>query len=142
QLKSLTHELVQEVNILNGPFSAEYGDFSGLGVVHIRLRESLSDVLTARVQAGSFASPRAFVGYSPVLMKADSFVAYEGSLTDGPFINPLRFKFNAGMNVFFSSGQIPLDEVAAGRLDRFGFFDPGQRGGGRGGAFRAYSRGD
>jgi TonB dependent receptor/TonB-dependent Receptor Plug Domain len=161
QLKSLTPELVQEVNILNGPFSAEYGDFSGLGVVHIRLRESLSDVLTARVQAGSFASRRAFVGYSPVLKKADSFVAYEGSLTDGPFVNPLRykrhnvtgnytlhldenqsvgFKFNAGTNDFFSSGQIPLDEVAAGRLDRFGFLDPDNGGRVRSGTFGAYYR--
>jgi hypothetical protein len=39
QLKSLTPELVQDVEIINGPFSAEYGDFSGLGVVHIRLKE-------------------------------------------------------------------------------------------------------
>ena len=31
QLKSLTPELVQEVSIINGPFSPEYGDFSGLG---------------------------------------------------------------------------------------------------------------
>ncbi|MGA2989900.1 MAG: TonB-dependent receptor, partial [Candidatus Korobacteraceae bacterium] len=41
QLKSLTPELVEGVDIINGPFSAEYGDFSGLGVVHIRLKESL-----------------------------------------------------------------------------------------------------
>ena len=32
-LKSLTPELVDDVDILNGPFSAEYGDLSGLGVV-------------------------------------------------------------------------------------------------------------
>src|SRR5205823_7436627 len=51
QLKSLTPELVQDVEILNGPFSAEYGDFSGLGVVHVRLKESLSDKLMARIQA-------------------------------------------------------------------------------------------
>jgi TonB-dependent Receptor Plug Domain len=30
-LKTLTPELVDDVDILNGPFSAEYGDFSGLG---------------------------------------------------------------------------------------------------------------
>jgi hypothetical protein len=34
-LKSLTPELIDDVDILNGPFSAEYGDFSGLGVAHI-----------------------------------------------------------------------------------------------------------
>jgi hypothetical protein len=149
-LKSLTPELVADVDILNGPFSAQYGDFSGLGVVHIRLRESLPDALTVRLQGGSFDTFRTFLAYSPTLRRADAFLAYEGSRTNGPFQNPLRykrdnltgnytrrlresravgFKFNAGRNDFFSSGQIPLDEVAAGRLDRFGFLDP--EGGGR-----------
>jgi hypothetical protein len=53
-LRSLTPELAQEVSIINGLFSAEYGDFSGLGVVHIKLRESLPDQWTARIQGGSF----------------------------------------------------------------------------------------
>src|SRR2546425_4737355 len=56
QLKSLTPELVQEVSILNGPFSPEYGDFSGLGVVYIHLKESLADEYTARIQGGSFGN--------------------------------------------------------------------------------------
>src|SRR5262249_29396012 len=129
-LKSLTPELVQDVNIINGPFSAEYGDFSGLGVVHIRLKESLPDQVTARFQGGSFDTFRTFLAYSPHLKTGNSFVAYEGSRTNGPFQNPLRykrdnltgnytmdlpprqslgFKFNFGRNDFFSSGQIPLD---------------------------------
>ncbi|HEY6403340.1 MAG TPA: TonB-dependent receptor, partial [Blastocatellia bacterium] len=87
QLKSLTPELVQGVDILNGPFNAEYGDFSGLGVVHIRLKESLDEYLTARFQGGSFGSFRTFLGYSPELENGKMFVAYEGSRTDGPFIN-------------------------------------------------------
>lgn len=145
QLKSLTPELIADVDILNGPFNAEYGDFSGLGVVHIRLKESLPEQLTLRLQGGSFGTFRTFLAYSPSLKKADSFIAYEGSRTDGPFQNPLRykrdnfsvnytqhlsekqalgFKLNAGRNDFFSSGQLPLDEVSAGRLDRFGFIDP------------------
>jgi outer membrane receptor protein involved in Fe transport len=161
QLKSLTPELVEEVNILNGPFSAEYGDFSGLGVVHIRLKESLPDRITARIQGGSFDTVRAFLAYSPVLTDADSFIAYETSRTDGPFKNPLRYKrdnltgnytrrlgdgktlslkLNAGRNDFFSSGQIPLDEVAAGRLDRFGFIDPAGGGRARTGVFGIYFR--
>ncbi len=145
QLKSLTPELVQDVSILNGPFSAEYGDFSGLGVVHIRLKESLPEQVTARIQGGSFGIFRTFLGFSPKIKNADTIFAYEGSRTDGPFKNPLRYKrdnftgnyvlhvndkqtfgikFNTGRNDFFSSGQIPLDEVAAGKLDRFGFIDP------------------
>jgi len=144
-LKTLTPELVQDVDILNGPFSAEYGDFSGLGVVHIRLKESLPDVLTARIQGGSFNAYRGFVAYSPGLEHGDAFIAYDGSHTDGPFINAgrykrhivtgnytihlnekesLGFKLNVGTNDFYSSGQIPLDRVADGQLDRFGFIDP------------------
>ena len=92
QLKSLTPELVQEVSILNGPFSAEYGDFSGLGVVHIRQRESFPDLVTARIQGGSFNSIRTFLAVSPHIKNVDSFAAYEGSYTDGPFINPLHYR--------------------------------------------------
>jgi hypothetical protein len=144
-LKTLTPELVDDVDILNGPFSAEYGDFSGLGVVHIRLKETLPNLLTARLQGGAFGEYRGFVAYSPALEHADAFIAYEGSHTDGPFINPgrygrnnvtgnytrhlndkesLGFKLNFGTNDFYSSGQIPLDLVASGQLDRFGYIDP------------------
>jgi outer membrane receptor protein involved in Fe transport len=146
---------------LNGPFSAEYGDFSGLGVVHIRLKESLPDQLTARFQGGSFNTFRSFLAYSPELKTGDALVAYELSRSDGPFENPLRykrdnvtanyihnlsekqrlgFKMNLGRNDFVSSGQIPLDEVFAGRLDRFGFIDPDNGGRVRTGIFSAYYR--
>lgn len=143
-LKSLSPELVEDVSIINGPFSAQYGDFSGLGVVHIRQKESLPQLFTARVQTGSHNSFRTFLAYSPAFKNVRSIVAYEGSRTDGPFILPLNykrdnltgnftrdmsgmqtigFKFNLARNTYDSSGQIPLDEVAAGRLDRFGAFD-------------------
>jgi hypothetical protein len=144
-LKSLTPELVDNVDILNGPFSAEYGDFSGLGVVHIRLKESLPSLLTVRLQGGSFGAYRGFIAYSPELTNGDAFLAYEGSHTNGPFINPERYKrnnvtgnytahlntkqslgfrLNAGTNDFYSSGQIPLDLVDDGALNRFGYVDP------------------
>ena len=136
---------MDDVDILNGPFSAEYGDFSGLGVVHIRLKESLPNLLTVRVQGGSFNAYRGLAIFSPELEHADAFIAYDGSHTDGPFTNPgrykrhnvtgnytrhlnekesLGFKLNAGTNDFYSSGQIPLDLVASGDLDRFGYIDP------------------
>ncbi|MEO6590222.1 MAG: TonB-dependent receptor [Pyrinomonadaceae bacterium] len=144
-LKTLSPELVEGVSIINGPFSAAYGDFSGLGVVQIRQRESLANQFTARFQYGSFNSARGFFAYSPKIKNVEAFLSYEPSYTDGPFINKGRyrrdnfagnftwkrseteaigFKFNAGRNDFFSSGQIPLDLVNAGQLDRFGFIDP------------------
>jgi outer membrane receptor protein involved in Fe transport len=161
QLKSLTPELVEQVDVLNGPFSAQYGDFSGLGVAHVRTRESLPDVLTARVQGGSFDTFRGFLAYSPAVENGAAFIAYEGSRTSGPFASPLRygrdnvtanytrdlsdkaalgFKLNVGRNDFSSSGQIPLDEVAAGRLDRFGVVDPDNGGRVRGGTAGVYYR--
>lgn len=162
-LKTLTPELVDDVDILNGPFSAEYGDFSGLGVVHIRLKESLANLLTVRMQGGSFNAYRGFVAYSPALEHADAFLAYDGCHTDGPFINPgrygrnnvtgnytrhlndkesLGFKLNFGTNDFYSSGQIPLDLVASGQLDRFGFIDPFDGGRVRLGTFGTYYKRD
>jgi len=162
-LKTLTPELVDDVDILNGPFSAEYGDFSGLGVVHIRLKESLPNLLTVRLQGGSFDAYRGFVAYSPALEQADAFIAYDGSHTDGPFINPgryernivtgnytrhlndeesLGFKLNLGTNDFYSSGQIPLDLVADGELNRFGYIDPFDGGRVRMGSFGTYYKRD
>src|SRR5258705_2940028 len=91
-LKTLTPELVEEVSIINGPFSAEYGDFSGLGVVHIKLRESLPDQWTVRMQGGSFDTYRGFLAFSPDLKDADALLAYDGSYSDGPFLNPLRYR--------------------------------------------------
>lgn len=160
-LKSLSAELVQEAQIINGPFSAEYGDFSGLGVVHIRLRESFPDEWTARIQGGSFNTKRGFLAFSPMLKNTDSFLAYDGSYTDGPFLKPLNYrrdnvtanftrslssggsyaiKMNAGRNNYNSSGQIPLEEVAARRLDRFGYLDPGEGGHIKSGTVAGYFR--
>jgi hypothetical protein len=144
-LKALSPELIQDVTIINGPFSAEYGDFSGLGVVHIRQRESLPDQLTLRLQGGNFNTGRSFLAFSPDTHKVDAYVAYEGSYTDGPFQNPgqyrrdninanftkslrddqkIGFRMLFGRNNFYSSGQLPLDLVDTGKLDRFGYIDP------------------
>ena len=160
-LKSISPELVDEVTLINGPFSPEYGDFSGLGVVHIRLRDSMPDSITTRLQGGSFGSVRGFAAFSPTLDRADALLAYEGSYTDGPFGRPLGYrrdnvtgsylrrlsdrttfaiKANGGTNEFHSSGQLPLDEVFDGRLDRFGAVDASQGGRVRAGTIAAYWR--
>src|ERR1051325_306999 len=148
-LKALSPELIQDVTVINGPFRAEYGDFSGLGVVHIRQRESLGDEFTIRAEAGSFDTRRAFLAFSPNLRGIDSYIAYEASYTNGPFLSPLHyrrdnlnanvtrrlrndaklgFRLLAGRNEFDSSGQVPLDVVSAGELGRFGYIDPADGG--------------
>jgi len=160
-LKSMSPELIQEANLINGPFSAEYGDFSGLGVVHIRQREALQDQFTVRMQGGSFNTQRGFFGFSPDWKNVDSVFAYEGSHSDGPFVKPLDyrrdnltmnltrrmsglrsvgFRFNGGLNGFNSSGQIPLDLVNAGSLDRFGSIDPCEGGNMRAATAAGYFR--
>ena len=163
QLKSLIPELVEDVDIVNGPFSATYGDFSGLGVVQIRMKESLADQLTLRGQGGTFGARRLFAAWGPELERAKGVLAYDGSYTDGPFISPGKYrrdnltgsltsglrgsreigiKFNLGFNRFDSSGQIPLDEVAAGRLDRFGVLDPDNGGRAQTGFLSGFYRAD
>lgn len=160
-LKSLSSELVQDVTVINGPFSAQFGDFSGLGVIQIHQKESLPDQLTLRFQGGSFDSYRTFLAYSPQIKNISSFISYEAAYTNGPFLKPLNyrrdnitgnltrkiddgqsigFKLNYGRNNFSSSGEIPLDEVEAGRLDRFGVIDPFNGGKNQQGIIGSYYR--
>jgi outer membrane receptor protein involved in Fe transport len=160
-LKELTPELVDDVDIINGPFSAEYGDFSALGVVHIRMKESLDDAFTLRAQGGSFGGYRTFAAWSPRGKATQSLFAWEHAYTNGPFLNPLHYvrdnvtgnltrkidsrqslglRFNAGRNDFDSSGQIPLDLVYSGALDRFGYMDPADGGNVRSGTGTLYYR--
>ena len=162
-LKSLSPELIEDVTLVNGPFRAEHGDFSGLGVVQIRLRESLPEEWTFKVQGGSYDSLRTFFAWSPNLDRREALIAYESSHSDGPFLKPLGYvrhnvtadhvwkpgngtqfgvKLNGGLNRFNSSGQIPTDEVAAGRLDRFGSLSPGDGGDVQQGRIGAYVRKD
>jgi outer membrane receptor protein involved in Fe transport len=158
-LKALSPELIQDVTIINGPFSAEYGDFSGLGVVHIRQRETLPEQFTLRLQGGNFDNGRAFLAFSPDLDHTDAYIAYDGSYIDGPFQNPgryrrdnvngnytrtlsadqkLGFRFIFGRNDFYSSGQLPLDLVNSGQLNRFGYIDPTDGGRVKLGTFSSY----
>jgi hypothetical protein len=118
-----------------------------------------SDQFAARLQGGNFNTGRGFLAYSPDAHRIDSYIAYEGSYTDGPFQSPGRYRrdnVNAnytkaldetqkvgfqvifGRNNFYSSGQIPLDLVSAGLLDRFGYVDPTDGGRVKLGTFSSY----
>ena len=144
-LKSLTPELVSDVSLINGPFNAQYGDFSGLGVVNIKLREEMPDRVTARAQFGEYNTRRLFGAYSPEWDRTSALIGFEHSYSDGPFERPLEYSRNNLTGVFtrklsssqtfslrlfgntndsYAAGQIPLDAVEAGRLSPFGVVDP------------------
>src|SRR5215469_9398985 len=93
---------------------------------------------------GNFDNGRSFLAYSPDAQHTDAYIAYDASYTDGPFLNPgryrrdnvnanytrtlddtqkLGFRIIFGRNDFYSSGQVPLDLVATRVLDRFGYVD-------------------
>ena len=163
-LKALSPELIQDVTIINGPFSAEYGDFSGLGVVHIRQRESLPDQFTVRLQGGNFNTGRGFLAFSPDVAAASmptsptkartrtarsrtravTAATTSTAITRGrsATTRSSASAFIFGRNDFYSSGQIPLDLVDAGQLDRFGYHRSERRrpGQARHGCRRYYSK--
>src|SRR5690606_35025413 len=141
-------ELFERVEVNKGPYFAEYGDFATAGAVRLRTRERFEESY-ADLAMGMFGSYRflgVFAGadtvYRPVL-------AAEVHRDDGPFKNPEDLE---RYNLFFrsslirtsqsdldltlmsyggnwnGSGQVPLREVEAGRLDRFGSVDPTEGG--------------
>jgi outer membrane receptor protein involved in Fe transport len=158
-LKGLTPELVAGVDLINGPFNAQYGDFSALGVVTIDTRQKLDEDFMGRIQYGQF-NTRRFVGaYSPEWGKNTALFAFENSYTDGPFQRALEYNrnnitavFNRTLNATdkftlrawgatsksFSPGQLPLDAVEDGRISRYGFIDPTEGNDEQSGTLAAY----
>ena len=144
-LKGLSPELVENVNLINGPFNAAYGEFSGLGVVNIKTREEMPNQLTGRVQFGQFNTRRVFAAYSPTFKNTRMLFANEYSYSDGPYEQPLKynrdnftatlfhtvrpgenfgFRLLGAYNNFYSAGQLPLDQIEEGKLGLFGYIDP------------------
>ncbi len=144
-LKGLSPELVESVSLINGPFNAAYGEFSGLGVVNIKTREEMPNQLTGRVQFGQFNTRRVFTAYSPTLKNTRMLFANEYSYSDGPYEQPLKytrdnftatlfhtvrpgenfgFRLLGAYNNFYSAGQLPLDQIEEGKLGLFGYIDP------------------
>lgn len=144
-LKGLSPELVESVNLINGPFNAAYGEFSGLGVVNIKTREEMPNQLTGRVQFGQFNTRRVFTAYSPTFKNTRMLFANEYSYSDGPYEQPLKytrdnftatlfhtvrpgenfgFRLLGAYNNFYSAGQVPLDQIEEGKLNLYGFIDP------------------
>jgi outer membrane receptor protein involved in Fe transport len=146
----LIPELVSTIQVYKGPYFAEFGDFATAGAVNLVTRRSLDQSRVA-IGGGMLDSYRALAVASPKLDGYDPLLAAEVYGTDGPFENPENLRrynvfakvtrrlseaHNSSISLaltsygaqWHASGQIPLREVLAGRLDRFGSVDPSEGG--------------
>lgn len=141
-------ETIKLLDVRKGPYHVEYGDFATAGTVNFVTRETVDENLI-QAAGGRFDTGRFLAMLSPTRKGVRSLIAVESYFTDGPFLNAQNFRrFNglAKLTVnptprselalavthysgsWNASGQVPLREVLAGRLDRFGSIDPTEGG--------------
>lgn len=147
-LHFLIPETVKLVDVLKGPYWAQYGDFGTAGVVSFVTRDFVEEN-TLEVAGGSFNTQRYLALLSPTRGALKTFIAGDLYHNDGPFDHPngyLRASLFAkasadiaeDMRVAVSashyraewhgSGQIPARAVRSGLIDRFGSIDPNEVG--------------
>ncbi|HEU5055055.1 MAG TPA: TonB-dependent receptor, partial [Kofleriaceae bacterium] len=141
-------EMIDHIHIKKGPTDLAAGDFSAAGSIRLETRDRI-DESAVSASAGSFDTYRLFGVSGGSLGRLHGWAATELYTTDGPFDDPqdlrrhnvmaragaelspttqlslLATSYGAGWN---ASGQIPLREVEAGRLSRFGAIDPSEGG--------------
>lgn len=143
-------ELVQRIEVKKGPYFAEHGDFATAGAVNLVTHRSLEHSQLS-LSAGMFDTYRGLVIASPRFDGWKPLIAGEVYGTNGPFDHGEELKrynvftkltrefhdqassslsvaltsYAGGWN---ASGQLPLREVRANRLDRFGSLDPTEGG--------------
>ncbi len=143
-------ETVEEIEVVKGPYAAQYGNLATAGAVAFATRDHL-DENTVRVEGGGFGT-----GGVTALFQLPTPGAHQGayfagqfSRTDGPFQVPQDFnrvnlfgrfhthlsdaaRLSASVSGFSSawdaSGQIPQRAVAEGVISRFGSIDSGEGG--------------
>src|SRR6185295_87214 len=147
-LHFLIPETVRAVDVLKGPYFAEYGDFDTAGVVNFITRDFVEEN-TLEISGGSFNTQRYLALLSPTKDQVKTFVAIEGYHSDGPFDKPngyLRFNLFGKASTtlaedmklslwasyyhaeWHGSGEIPTRAVRSGLIDRFGSIDPNEGG--------------
>ncbi|MBI3770480.1 MAG: TonB-dependent receptor [Deltaproteobacteria bacterium] len=147
-LNFLIPETVDRLQLYKGPYFAQLGDFANAGALNIVTKDEFAENFVL-AQGGSFATQRYVVGASPKLGNVKTLLAAQAYFTDGPFDDPERYsRYNAfakftldptaesklALSIgayagqWHGSGQIPLREVHAGVLDRFGSIDPSEGG--------------
>ena len=147
-LHFLIPETVKGVDVLKGPYFAEYGDFGTAGAVNFQTRDSVAEN-TVEIAGGSFNTQRYLALLSPTREALKTFVAVEAYRNDGPFQHPNGY---LRLNVFakatatldegttlsvwgshyraewHGSGQLPARAIRSGLVDRFGAVDPNEGG--------------
>lgn len=147
-LNFLIPETMKAVEVHKGPYQVQYGDFATAGAINFVTRDVVEEGVV-QATGGQFGTQRHLLMFSPTRDRVRSLVAAEGFYTDGPFLNDLKApRFNGLLKLTMNptsrselsftgtqyvsrwnaSGQIPLREVQAGRLDRFGAIDPSEGG--------------
>ena len=142
-------ELVASLDAYKGPYFARFGDFATAGAVELKLADHF-DERRVSLSAGRFGILRTLAIFSEEVGEDSRVVvAAEAYAQDGPFENKEELeRFNGFARVthglsprtsaaltlmsygsgWNASGQIPLREVRAGRLSRFGSIDPSEGG--------------
>jgi hypothetical protein len=144
-LKEISPELIPDVTIINGPLGRSTETPAAWAWFISANAKPCRTSTPCDYKAATSTLPGDFLAFSPDVDRIDSYLAYEGSYSDGPFQNPLRyrrdnmngnytrnlsdsekigFRVLFGRTDFYSSGQIPLDLVNEGALNRFGYIDP------------------
>lgn len=147
-LNFLIPEVVDRVEFSKGPYFAQWGDLANSGAVNFITKENASEN-SLQALGGSFNTMRYAAVLSPKLGPVQSLLASEVYFSDGPFKNHENYrrynlfgKFtvtptpeskltlwaSAHDGDWDASGQIPLREVSARRLKRFGSIDPSEGG--------------
>jgi outer membrane receptor protein involved in Fe transport len=147
-LNPLIPEVVETIQVRKGPYFVQYGDFATAGTLDVITRDRFKENFVL-AEGGSFDTMRYVGGVSRDVGPVSALVAGQAYFTDGPFENPEDFaRYNAYTKLsatpsttsrlwlsgsvydgrWHGSGQIPLREVSAGRLDRFGAVDPTEGG--------------
>jgi outer membrane receptor protein involved in Fe transport len=147
-LHFLIPETVRAVDVLKGPYFAEYGDFGTAGVVKFTTLDFVEEN-TLEIGGGSFNTQRYLALLSPTRDRVKTLVATELYRNDGAFDKPngyLRFNVFAKATTdldedmrlslwgshyraeWHGSGEIPARAVRSGLIGRFGAIDANEGG--------------
>lgn len=131
----LSPELIERIEVIKGPFSAEYGNFNLAGAINIITKTTGES--SVGVEAGSFDSYRASATYGGKMGSVTPFLSYEvldrtgyRAHSDYRRLNAfnkfsvevpqgrLALRFSASVRDSQSAGFLLADDVRSGRVSR------------------------